>query len=89
MANEIKSRRGYYYDLNHSPYVLLYRNGERFAFPSNKKKEIFINDYRKRITTICDNLDKLHQKTGVKIPLDSNTIYNLFKHTYTEHKERF
>ena len=63
MANEPKkSRRGYYYDLNESPYEFENSYGDLYKFPSAKQLEIYSRNVQKELEKLNKTLDKLDCK---------------------------
>lgn len=52
MDDVTKSRRGYYYDLEKSPYVFHTQYGDSFKFPSAKKLEMYTRDVKIEIERI-------------------------------------
>ena len=79
MTNEpIKSRRGYYYDLNESPYEYESPYGDLFKFPSQKQLEIYSRNVQKEV----ERIDKALERAGCKPFLHSNTVQALYRSVY-------
>lgn len=86
MYNEFKpvdvSRRGVFYNLDKSPYVI-HTYGLCLKFSSCKKMEIFTRKYNENIQVISKCFDKVYSITGINFKLtDSirkivlNYLYN-------------
>lgn len=71
MTNEPKkSRRGYYYDLNESPYEFITQYGDLFKFPSAKQLEIYSRNVKQEV----ERIDKCFDRVGCRSYLHANTI---------------
>ena len=73
-----KSRRGYYYDLNESPYEYESPYGDLFKFPSAKQLEIYSRNVEKEV----EKIDKAFDRVGCKSFLHSNTIQAVYRSIY-------
>lgn len=79
MTNEPKkSRRGYYYDLNESPWEYKTPNGDLFKFPSAKQLEIYSRNVKQEV----ERIDKCFDRVGCRSYLHANTINAVYRSVY-------
>lgn len=78
MTDVIKSRRGVYYDLTHSPYEYRTPYGECFKFSSKKKLEIYTRDIPKEV----EKLEKIITRNDMQSFLPDEIVQLLIKTVY-------
>jgi len=79
VTNEAKkSRRGYYYDLNESPYEYLSPYGDLFKFPSAKQLEMYSRNVQKEV----EKIDKVFDRVGCVNFLHRNTLHAVRRSVY-------
>lgn len=79
MTNEPKkSRRGYYYDLNESPYEYESPYGDLFKFPSAKQLEIYSRNVQKEV----EKIDKAFERVGCKPYLTAYMLRAVYRSVY-------
>lgn len=84
-----QSVRGYYYDLSESPFHVVGVNHEKFIFPSSKKREMFLKEYNKRISSLDLLLSRVENAIGRKIEIDDDMLHFITHDIYNEMKRKF
>lgn len=79
-----KSRRGYYYDLNESPYAYESPYGDLFKLPSEKQLEIFSRNVQKEV----ERIDKVFDRVGCKPFLTDNVKRAVYRSVYRSFYKR-
>lgn len=81
MNDAVKSRRGVYYDLKHSPYEYTTPYGDVFKFSSKKKMEIYTRDIVKEVARVESLVDRHNMRGFIPdeiIQLLINAVYRAF-----------
>lgn len=78
MSEEIKSRRGVYYDVTKSPYVYESPYGDLFRFSSSKKLAMYTRDITKELGRLTAALER----NGLHNYLAECEVKRLHKLTY-------
>lgn len=84
-----KSVRGYFYDLSESPFHVIGVNHEKFIFPSAKKREMFLKEYDKRISSLDLLLSRVENASGRTIKIDNEMLSFITHDIYNEMKRKF
>lgn len=76
--NNIVSRRGFYYDLNESPYVYKTPYGDSFPFASQKKLDIYTRDVEKEL----DKVEKIFARNDLEKILPREILHMVKRYVY-------
>ena len=83
------SARGYFYDLSHSPYHVNGVRGEKYLFPSEKKREMFLKEYHKRMGSLEILLTRVYILTNQEIEINDEMQLYILNDIYSEMKRKF
>ena len=84
-----KSARGYYYDLSLSPHIIQGVSDTSYIFPSEKKKEMFIKEYEKRVNKLNVLLTRVSNLSGQSFSISKNMEKYMMNEIYKEMKRNF
>ena len=83
------SVRGYYYDLSLSPYTIQGVNNDLYIFPSEKKREMFLKEFEKRVNRLNILLSRVSNLSGQSFTITKNMEEFIKKEIYKEMKRNF